>query len=165
MKDLRNKNNPKNEAEAEAKAEVRTKTKNTPNKTKSKKQQRKSKPIQFPAFFLRPDDLLTMPNTTQVTRKESFKIFLVLHQPGTELNIALVTMEGALCHWGRSHRTPAMPFSLTNTAAMALPPLADWILKHQEWMQLLRPQISVGTAVREEEQTPAMTVQQKRHQL
>lgn len=32
-----------------------------------------------------------MPNTTQVTRKESLKIFLVLHQPGTELNITLVT--------------------------------------------------------------------------
>lgn len=53
----------------------------TPNKTKAKKKQRKSKPVQFLAFFVRPDDLLIMPNTTQVTRKESFKILLVLHQP------------------------------------------------------------------------------------
>lgn len=54
-----------------------------------------------------------------------------------------------------------MPFSLTNTAAMALPPLPDWISKHQERMQLLLPQISVGTAPREEEQMPAMTTNRR----
>lgn len=61
-----------------------------------------------------------------MTGKESFKVFLVVHQPGTELNTALVTRAGALRHWWRSHRTPAMPFSLVSTAATALPPGLDF---------------------------------------
>lgn len=67
-------------------------------KQKQRKSNKKAKQIKFLAFILRPNDLLFTPSKTRVTTKDSFKIFFILHQPGTELNTTLVTTARAHCN-------------------------------------------------------------------